>query len=325
MELASYLKYLRQEKNLRESVCRTAGRILSRFHSFLHNESVADLASVDTSLLQRYAKTLQDLAPSTSRYHLTVISLYLARTEAWRDVNLNSPESTSRTDSKVISPARRSGSISRQGNSAQLNLKEVLSSLPRSDEQTTYIPTFEEIRNVIEVASNQDRTLPLAQLTCVLASSAIRIGELARLRVTDVVSDMGLVRVESTGVQGQRYIPLSPRAIHSLKSLHCGFADSVMIFGDRSNSYLSGLCGRFHILGAKSGNAQLQVHSLRRAALGYLHSLARTGLEDYAVRYVAGWWSPMSSDKSEPDIDTVLPVVTRLLANLWEKVDCDIN
>jgi integrase len=199
-----------------------------------------------------------------------------------------------------------------------------LSSLPQTDHLRAFVPTFDDIRSFIEAAKNQESTLPLAHLTYVVASSGIGMGELTMLRVTDVVSDMGLVRVESKGTGGQRYVSLSPRAIQSLKSLHSRFAGSDMVFGDRSRSYLTGLYHRLHVLAVNSGIEQMRVQSLRLAALRYLHSIAKTNLEQKAVQYLAGHWNPEPGNQSELALDAILPIAASLLADLWAKLECNI-
>jgi site-specific recombinase XerD len=324
MELKNYLRYLQRKKKLHKETCRSIGTILVRFHSFLDDESVSDLAAVDAGFLERYARTLQNLAPLTAKNQLTVIHQYLARVATRRSGRRNSPEPASRVASTVVSPARPSSSIGNQEDSLYGQFKSVLSSLPQSDYRRACGPTFDDIRSFIAAAKKQESTLPLAHLTYVIASSGIRTGELTTLRVTDVVSDMGLVRIESRGPVVQRYVSLSPRAIQSLKSLHSRFAGSSMVFGDRSRSYLSGLYHRFHVLAVNSGIEQMRVHSLRLAALGYLDSLAQTSQEQSAVQYLSGRWNPMTSDESDLDIDTILQVATRLLASLWTKLECDV-
>jgi site-specific recombinase XerD len=324
MKLESYLRYLRWKKKLHKETCRLVGRILTRFHSFLDDESVSDLASIDAGLLERYAKTLQNLAPLTAKNQLTVIHQYLARVATRRSDRRNSREPGSQVASKVVSPARRGSSIGNQGDSLYRHFTSVLSSLPQTDHLRAFVPTFDDIRSFIEAAKNQESTLPLAHLTYVVASSGIGMGELTMLRVTDVVSDMGLVRVESKGTGGQRYVSLSPRAIQSLKSLHSRFAGSDMVFGDRSRSYLTGLYHRLHVLAVNSGIEQMRVQSLRLAALRYLHSIAKTNLEQKAVQYLAGHWNPEPGNQSELALDAILPIAASLLADLWAKLECNI-
>jgi site-specific recombinase XerD len=324
MEIEKYLHHLRHERNLSEEVCRSTKTALARFHSFLDDESIVDLAEVDTGLFRRYATMLQNVASLTAPYQLMVIYCYLVWVAKGRCDDPNTSKPHGQFDSRVFSPARRGNSIGRLGDSMCWQFKRVLSNLPGSDLPTAYIPTFDGIRSFIEVAKSQERTLPLAELSYVMASTGMRTGELSRLLVTDVVSDMNLVRIESKGILAYRYIPMSARAIQSLKSLHSRFPGSKMVFGDRSRSYVSGLCHRFQSLAVKSGFEQMRVHSLRLAAIAYLHTLAQTAQEQCAVQYLAGWRDPMSSNESELDIDTILLAATRLLTSLWAKLGRDI-
>lgn len=324
MKLENYLRYLQRKKKLRKETCCSIGKILTRFHSFLDEESVSDLAAVDAGLLERYVKTLQNVAPSTLRDQLTIIYHYLARVATRRSDRLSAPEAGSRVASTAISPARPGSTTGNQGDSLYWHFKSVVSSLSQSNHRRGYIPTFNAIRSVIETARNNERTQSIADLGYVVASSGLRMGELASLRITDVVSDMGLACIESKGTPFQRYVPLSPRAIQSLKSLHNRFAGSDMVFGDRSRAYLSGLYHRFQVLAVSRGIEQMRMHSLRIAALGYLDSLAQTSQEQSAVQYLTGRWNPLLSDESDTDISTILQVATRLLASLWAKLECDL-
>jgi integrase len=189
-------------------------------------------------------------------------------------------------------------------------------------ESTVYIPSFGDIRRLIELASSHERTQPVGELAYIVASTGIRIGELVNLRVTDIVADMYLVRIASKSSPTDRYVPLSPRALQSLASLHMRFPESELVLGDKSHSYLHTLVHRLHVLACNMGAQSMRLHSLRRAMLQHLHSLGKTLREEAAINDVAGHANlAVKSSGSASDVETNLEIAKRLLKDLWAMLD----
>lgn len=294
MDPENYLQHLRNEGHLREGALCLTEMTLKRFHSFLDNESVIDLGVVDTDLLHRYAETLSIMSPCSVRHHLSIISQYL----------------------KYRAPS----AMAISGDSMPSRAVMCFPSLPRLHPPAVYIPSFDDIGRLIRTANSHERTQPVGDLAYIVTSTGFRMGELENLRVTDIVA--GLVRIESKYFPVTRYLPLSPRAIQSLASLHARFPASDLVFGDRSRAYLQGLAARLRSLAGKIGTEDIRLYSLRRAVLEHFRCLVKTDHEERVIQYVIGLGnSALDSSESKLDVETNLETAKRLFADLWAELD----
>ncbi|MGD0417886.1 MAG: tyrosine-type recombinase/integrase [Terriglobales bacterium] len=206
-----------------------------------------------------------------------------------------------------------------QGGSMQSHFRKYLPHLSQFHSPAVYVPSFDEIHCLIEVANSHESTQAVGDLAYIVASSGLRMAELASLRVTDIVSDLGLVQIESQHQTTTRYVPVSLRTLRCLASLHARFPDSELVFGDRSRSFLQTLLRKFHSLAVKIGAERMLLHSLRCAMLENLSVLAKTDQELAAIQYLAG--HVPSSPESDLDFQTILEIAKRLFEKLWSKLD----
>ena len=286
MEFENYILYLRNHKHLSHKAVRLTQKALERFTSFLVNESVVELGAVNASLLHRYAETFSNLTPSSARHQLAILCQYFeyiattgqqpAGPQQWFSARLRECDSSA------------SSALTNPKDSMQSRLTLLFPSMSQFYKPTLYVPSFDDIRRLIEEANSHERTQPVGDLAYIVASTGLRMGELANLRVTDIVSNQGQVRIESKHLPVNRYVPLSPRTLQGLASLHKRFPESELVFGNRPRSYLQGLTVKLELLAGKVGAENMQLHSLRRAVLAHLYSLVKTSQEETAVRLVTG-------------------------------------
>jgi integrase len=144
----------------------------------------------------------------------------------------------------------------------------------------------EEISQILEACETLPKLHLVRDVVRILANTGIRNSELMSLRMSDVDLDAGWLTVSSgSKASWRRSIPLRPKTIAAIKSLHRLNQESERVLGDFPLRRMRYVVARLRPMWPKLPRGRLVLYSLR---LNFVCRLMAAGIPASVVRYCLG-------------------------------------
>lgn len=175
------------------------------------------------------------------------------------------------------------------------------------------MPSTEQIERIITIANADPRLHVTRDVVTILSETGIRSGELRGLRVSDI--DVANSRLFISGGKAgkERYIPLTPRALNALQSLHTQHPSSGFVLGEEAHRVIQRVSLTFRKIAMQQGLGTVNLHCLRRS---FAVRLARNGIDIWILSRLMGYSSPLSTLRYFPILGNYQELTDGRLLNL---------
>jgi integrase len=146
----------------------------------------------------------------------------------------------------------------------------------------------EQIDRIMAVTNANPRLHITRDVVRILLETGMRLGELRNLRVSDVDVANNRLYISGTKTEG-RFVPLSPRGLNALQSLHSQHSSSAFVLGEQSSHVLRRVSLTFRKIASEVGATDHSLHSLRHV---FAMRLASVGLDPIFLAHVMGNSNP---------------------------------
>lgn len=136
----------------------------------------------------------------------------------------------------------------------------------------------EQVDRIITVANADPRLHITRDVIQILSETGLRSGELCGLRISSLDIANNRLFIPRGKTKG-RFVPVTPRALNALQSLHAQFPTSDFVMGDKAHRVLRRVALSFRKIVAQIGAAGHTLHSLRH---------------HFAMRLASGGVNPMT-------------------------------
>lgn len=151
------------------------------------------------------------------------------------------------------------------------------------------VPSTEQIERIMTIANADPRFQVTRDVVTILSETGIRSGELRGLRVSDIDVANSRLFISGGRTMEGRCIPLTPRALNALQSLHTQHPSSGFVLGEEAHRVLRGVSLTFRKIAVREGLGTVDLHSLRRS---FATRLARAGVDILTLGHLMGHSSP---------------------------------
>lgn len=124
------------------------------------------------------------------------------------------------------------------------------------------VPSIKQIESIIGAADTDPHLHIAHDMILILSETGLRAGELRGLRVSDIDIENNRLSISGGKTEGH-YIPLTPRALNALRSLHAQHPNSAFVLGEEARRVLRHMSLTFSKIAGQIGAAGHTVHSLR--------------------------------------------------------------
>jgi len=145
--------------------------------------------------------------------------------------------------------------------------------------------TAEQIDRIIATTNASPRLHVTHNVVLILTETGIRSNELRRLRVADIDVKNSRLWIHGEMTEG-RSIPLTPRALDALQSLHSHFPGSAYVLGDNAAGALLRVGLNFRKTAEQLGIVRQGLYSLRRF---YVRHATAVGVDPLTLARLIGF------------------------------------
>lgn len=162
---------------------------------------------------------------------------------------------------------------------------------PIKAKQLPVILSLEEVENLLSAISNK-KHLAIISL---IYSCGLRVGDVLRLRISDIDSDRGLIHIKGGKGKKDRIVPLSHCVLELLRSYYLKYRPEVYLFnGDHSPQYSSSSIQKVFKRAIKKARIEKRcsLHTLRHS---YATHLLEAGTNLRIIQEILGHGSPKTT------------------------------